>query len=73
MEPPSCAGSCPEHPACPGLVVRRSPRPAPGDRGNAQCGRCGALYAWDGRVLVYLDTHLGDGAGEASAPRYDPT
>ncbi|MGH7749564.1 MAG: hypothetical protein ACREQ5_33080 [Candidatus Dormibacteria bacterium] len=63
-EPTSCAGSCPDHPACPGLLVRRSPQTVPGDRANARCGRCGALYAWDGRRLTYLDTHDPVSAGE---------
>jgi hypothetical protein len=60
--PMPCAGSCPEHPACPGLVVKR-PLFEPGARAiasgapNARCGRCGALYSWDGRFLTYLNAH----------------
>ena len=68
--PTPCAGSCPDHPACPGLVVRRSPsepdpRTTAGGLPNARCGRCGALYSWDGGFLTYLDAHDSwTGAGE---------
>jgi hypothetical protein len=60
--PTPCAGSCPEHPACSGLIVRRplsdlALPPTSGDLPNAQCGRCGALYSWDGGFLTYLNAH----------------
>jgi hypothetical protein len=61
-QPTPCAGNCPDHPVCEGLlVVRRSvPDPASdaaGDRANARCGRCGAVFSWDGSLLTYLGTH----------------
>ncbi|MGH7747795.1 MAG: hypothetical protein ACREQ5_24000 [Candidatus Dormibacteria bacterium] len=63
VQPTACAGNCPEHPECAGMVVNQPagkrwevPHAGPAVP-NARCGRCGARYSWDGRRLTYLGDH----------------